>query len=221
MKVTILLPTMNEEKTVGKTLESIPKRKGLLYEKIIVDTNSTDNTIKIAMKYGCKIINESRKGYGRAYKTGLQKSTGEIIVCADADNTYPMEEIPRIITMMQNEGLDFITCSRFPDMDKGAMAKINYVGNIGLTFICNLLFNTKFKDTQGGMWFIRKKILPYMKLNEDDMEFSTEIKLEAAKMGNMKEIPITFRKREGEAKQKISNGFKILKFMLKRRFLSS
>jgi len=221
MKVTILLPTMNEEKTVGKTLESIPQTKSLTYEKVIVDTNSTDDTIKIARRYGCKIINEGRKGYGRAYKTGLQRAAGEMIVCADADNTYPLEEISRIIDMMKNDDLDFVTCSRFPNMEKGSMSKINYIGNMGLTFICNLLFNTKFKDTQSGMWFIRKKILPYMKLNEDGMEFSTEIKLEAAKMGHITEIPVVYRKREGEAKQKISNGFKILKFMLKRRFLNS
>lgn len=218
MKISVVIPTMNEEKTLGKTLDAIPSAKGIVYEKMIVDTNSKDKTREIAKKKGCKIISEPRKGYGRAYKTGLKKATGDFIVCFDADGTYPVEDIPKIAKIMEDENLDFITCSRFPKLEPDSMPALNRFGNWGLTLACNILFGTRFMDTQSGMWMIRKKLLPKLVLKEDGMELSTEIKLEGVKSKNWKEIPIVYRKRDGETKQRISNGVKILKFMLRRRF---
>ena len=162
VKVSVVIPTMNEEKTIGITLKSIPKSKGITYEKIIVDTDSRDKTIEIAKKYKCRIINEPRRGYGRAYKTGIPKANGEIIVCMDGDYTYPENDIPKLIKIMKEKNLNFITCSRFPKLDKDSMPKLNYFGNKFLTLLCNFLFNTKFKDTQSGMWLLKRNILPHL-----------------------------------------------------------
>jgi len=77
LKVTVILPTINEEKGVGITIDSINKEyfkeKKWELELLIVDGNSKDKTQEIAKSKGAKIIVEKRKGYGRAYKTGMPK----------------------------------------------------------------------------------------------------------------------------------------------------
>jgi len=81
MKVSIVLPTLNEEEGIGDTIDSIKKeefeKRGWDLEIVVVDGNSTDRTREIAKAKGAKIIIEPRKGYGRAYKTGLKEVTGD------------------------------------------------------------------------------------------------------------------------------------------------
>ncbi|MEM0334446.1 MAG: glycosyltransferase family 2 protein, partial [Thermoplasmata archaeon] len=92
LRLSIVIPTMNEEKSIGKVIERIKNSVKYDYEIIIVDS-STDNTPLIAESMGARVIKEKRKGYGRAYKTGFLNATGNIIATMDGDNTYPPEEI--------------------------------------------------------------------------------------------------------------------------------
>ena len=97
MKVSIVLPALNEEKGIGVTLDHIQKnefsKKKWDLEILVVDGGSTDKTPHIVTEKGGIVIKEPRKGYGRAYKTGFTKATGDIIVTGDADATYPFDEI--------------------------------------------------------------------------------------------------------------------------------
>ena len=101
MKISIVIPTLNEEEGIGATIDSIKKeefeKRGWDYEIIIVDGNSKDKTREIASNKGAKIIIEPRKGYGRAYKTGFSMADGDIIVTGDADGTYPFDEVHKYI----------------------------------------------------------------------------------------------------------------------------
>ena len=106
MRITVIIPTMNEEAGIGGVIESV--RKALdgtefSYDVMIVDTNSKDRTKEIAKEKGAVVIEEPRRGYGRAYKTGFEKAEGDIIATLDADCTYPAEEIPRLTRMLQTE----------------------------------------------------------------------------------------------------------------------
>ena len=77
MKVSIIIPTMNEEESIGEvmdTINKVMKEGNLEYEVLVVDTNSKDRTREIASEKGAKIIDEPRRGYGRAYKTGFENS---------------------------------------------------------------------------------------------------------------------------------------------------
>src|SRR5512135_2442735 len=109
MKITILMPALNEEESVGRTITSIPKDKladlGLDTEVIIVDGGSTDKTVEKAKALGAKVI-VTRKGYGRQYRAGFMMAEGEIIGTADSDCSYPMEEFPRLINILLTEDLD-------------------------------------------------------------------------------------------------------------------
>ncbi|MDI6708596.1 MAG: glycosyltransferase family 2 protein [Candidatus Thermoplasmatota archaeon] len=197
MKISVIIPTINEEDSIGQVIDEIP----LDAEIIVVDSNSKDRTVEIARSKGAKVLNEPRLGYGRAYKTGFENATGEIIVALDGDLTYPAYKIKDFIDLLEKENLDFITCDRITNLGKGVMSRKHRFGNFVLNLCTRLLFRIKIKDTQSGMWIFRKEILPKLKLTSDEMAFSEELKIEAWRKGfKCKEVPIEYRVRKGEAK---------------------
>jgi glycosyltransferase involved in cell wall biosynthesis len=223
VKVSIIIPTMNEEASIGEVMDSVNQAMAELeggYEVLVVDTNSKDRTCEIAKEKGARIIDEPRRGYGRAYKTGFEKAQGEVLATLDADCTYPAEDIPKLVKMLESENLDFITTDRLSKMEKGVMSTQHRFGNWVLKFTTNLLFSMHIKDSQSGMWVFRKKILDRIDLTSDGMPLSEEIKIEAWREGlSAKEIPIVYRIRKGEKKlQSWNDGFRNLKFLFRKRF---
>lgn len=218
--VTVVIPTINEEAGIGLVLDSIPKDTNLRIEVLIIDTDSTDRTKAIAISRGARVINESRRGYGRAYKTGFEFANGDIIVTLDADCTYPAEEIPRLVKLLRDEKLDFINCDRLSKMEPGAMSSKHKFGNWVLSTTMNLFFRTGLKDSQTGMWVFKRSILEKIELESDGMPMSEEIKIEAVKKGfKVKEVPVVYRPRKGEVKLRSwSDGNKNLKFLFHKKF---
>jgi glycosyltransferase involved in cell wall biosynthesis len=212
---------MNEEKSIGEVMDSVYSAMSTSpysYEVLIVDL-SQDRTREIAASKGAKVIDEPRKGYGRAYKSGFEAATGEIIATLDADCTYPAEDIPKLADMLQSEKLDFITTDRFAAMEEGAMSGMHRFGNKLLTLTSRVLFNVKFHDSQSGMWVFRREALSGLELIDDGMPFSEEIKIEAFRKLRAKEVPIVYRKRVGEVKlSSWKDGWKNFKFLWKKRF---
>lgn len=206
MKITVLMPTLNEEESIGKTISSIPKDKltgmGFEIEIIIVDGGSTDNTVELAKALGANVI-ITEKGYGHQYRAGFEIANGEIIGTADSDCSYPMEEIPVLINTLLTENLDFISTNRFAFMDKDSMASLNKFGNRFLTFFTNMLFNYNLQDSQSGMWIFRKSILEQIKLTGNGMSLSEEIKIRAFGKFKAREIDSRYRKRIGKVKLRI------------------
>ena len=219
-KVTVIIPTLNEEESIGQTLDEIPKDFADL-EIMIVDGLSKDRTIEIAKKKGARIVMEKRKGYGRAYKTGFKKAKGDIIVTLDGDTTYPADDIPRVVRMLLDEDLDFITCDRLSTLRKDAMNKKHRLGNWVLAKTTNILFGLKLKDSQTGMWVFRREILDKINLTSDGMPLSEEIKIEVFKNKEIKaiEIPVEYRIRIGDIKLDTwGDGWGNWKFLFKKRF---
>lgn len=219
--VTVIIPTINEEAGIGLVIDSIPKTPGLRMEVLVIDTDSADRTKQIAREKGARVINESRRGYGRAYKTGFENALGGIIVTLDADCTYPAEEIPALVKLLRDEKLDFITGDRLAMMEKGAMSSKHRFGNWVLSTTMNLFFGTGLRDSQSGMWVFRREILPRLELTSDGMPLSEEIKIEAVRKGfRVKEVPIAYRPRKGEVKLRSwSDGTKNLRFLFRKKFL--
>jgi len=213
---------MNEEKSIGAVLDDINRSMSASkyeYEAIIVDTNSKDRTREIALSKGAKVVEEPRRGYGRAYKSGFAAANGEIIATMDADCTYPAEDIPELCDTLFEEDLDFISTDRFANMEEGAMSGMHRFGNKVLTTTSRLLFNVKYNDSQSGMWIFRRSILGELNVEDDGMPFSEEIKIEAFRKVRSKEVPIVYRKRVGEVKlSSWKDGWKNFKFLWKKRF---
>ena len=189
----------------------------------IDDAKEMMKAIEKAQKKGAKVIIESRKGYGRAYKTGLKEADGDIIVTGDADGTYPFDKVHEYIDLMLKENLDFITTNRFAGLSKKAMSFKHKIGNLILSLTLRLLYGINIKDSQSGMWIIRKKALEKIKPLEefhDGMPFSEEIKIEMFinKKIKSKEIPSCLYRRKGVAKlQSWKDGWRNLRFLIKYR----
>ncbi|HVO77792.1 MAG TPA: glycosyltransferase family 2 protein [Methanomassiliicoccales archaeon] len=225
LKVSIVIPTMNEEESIGRVLDQIHEvmaSSDMQYDVSIVDTNSKDRTREIAASKGAIVIDEPRRGYGRAYKTGFEKASGDVIATLDADCTYPAEDIPRLVKMLHEEKLEFITTNRLAHMEKGAMTLKHKVGNTVLNVTTRLLFRVKIKDSQSGMWIFRKEAYGKVDVTDDGMPFSEELKIEAFRKLRAKEVPITYRRRVGEVKlSSWEDGWKNEKFLWKKRFRGS
>jgi len=223
----VILPTINEEEGIGRTIDSINnnyfKKKKWNLEIIVVDGDSKDKTQEIAKSKGAKVIIEKRKGYGRAYKTGMSRATGDIIVTGDADATYPFDKIHEYIQLLIDKDLDFITTNRFAKLKHGSMSVKHYFGNFILATTLKILFLNNIRDSQSGMWIFKKKnfkkVQPLEDFN-DGMPFSEEIKIEMFSNKNIKceEIPSSLSPRKGKVKlQSFSDGFKNLKFLFLKR----
>jgi hypothetical protein len=197
------MPALNEEESVGQTISMIPveqiRERGMDPEILIIDGGSTDKTIETARSTGAKVIS-TEKGYGRQYIKGFNIAEGEIFVTADSDCSYPMEEIPELISILIAENLDFISTNRFAGMESDSMLPLNKFGNRVLTFFTNLLFGFGLKDSQSGMWIFRREILPSLKLSGNGMSLSQEIKIKAFGRFRSREINSTYRKRVGTVK---------------------
>jgi hypothetical protein len=192
-------------------------------EILIVDGDSKDKTREIASSKGAQVILEKRKGYGRAYKTGLAQATGDIIVTGDADATYPFDTIHEYIQLLLDSHLDFITTDRFAGLKHGSMSLKHRFGNLTLAWTLRILYLVNIRDSQSGMWIFKRdalsKIQPLETFN-DGMPFSEEIKIEmfTNKHIKVKEIPSTLYPREGQVKlESFKDGIKNLKYLFKKR----
>lgn len=221
-KISIVIPALNEEEAITGTIQAIPKDKleamGYEAQILVVDNGSNDRTGELASQAGAEVVFEPERGYGRAYKTGFAHARGDIIATADADLTYPVEDIPKLVQTLEQDELDFITTNRYAYMRDGAMSPMHRVGNAILNLTTRLLFSADIRDSQSGMWVFKKKLLDEMKLRYDTMALSEELKLEAVYFikANWKEVPIEYRARVGEVKLRswrdgLGNLFRLIK----------
>lgn len=221
MQITILMPSLNEEASIQKTIESIPleqlSSRGHCGEILLVDGGSTDRTVDIARHMGVKVM-QSPRGYGRQYRFGFENAAGDIIVTGDSDNSYPMHEIPDLVSILLEEKLDFISTNRFSRMTPGSMRMVNHAGNRMLTMATNILFSLNLKDSQSGMWIFRREILKKITLKSNGMPLSQEIKIEAHRKLKAREVDSSYQVRIGTPKLRvIRDGWENLSHLLKKR----
>ena len=227
MKVSFVIPALNEEGVVGKTIRSIPVKEieeaGYTVEIIVVNNNSTDNTAQEASDAGATVFLEEKRGYGNAYLRGFKEATGDIIIMGDADGTYPLEQSMDFINYLVDDNCDFVIGSRFDGtIEDGAMPALHqYIGNPLLTKMLNILFHSDYSDTHCGMRAFTREALDKMDLKAPGMEFAIEMVIEASEKNlKIKEVPILYRKRGGgEAKlNSFGDGWRHIKYMLQRKF---
>lgn len=222
MKISIVIPALNEEGIVGKTVKSVPldilKENGLETEIVVVDNASTDKTAEEAREAGARVVFGEKRGYGNAYLKGFSEAEGDIIVMGDADGTYPFEITYDFIQPILRGEADFVMGSRLKgDIKPGAMPALHkYIGNPFLTWILNVLFHAGISDSHCGMRAIKKETIKELELKSGGMEFASEMVIEAARKNvKIAEIPINYYPREGESKlSSFADGWRHLRFMM-------
>src|SRR6202171_645400 len=217
--ITVIIPCLNEEQGIEKVLRAMPE---FVDEVIVVDNNSTDRTSEVAASLGAKVIREEVRGYGRSYKRGFAQATGDLIITLDGDHSYPVDALSYLIEAFLHLEVDFLNASRFPVRDAHAMSFKHKFGNLVLSLAMTMLFFRWVRDSQSGMWVLRRSIIKEMKLESDGMAFSEEIKIEALRNPRIRfgEISIQYSSRLGEKKlNPWRDGIRNLTFLAKKRFL--
>jgi len=219
-KITVIIPCLNEEQGIEKVLRRMPE---FVDQVIVVDNGSTDRTSEVATSLGAEVIREPVRGYGRSYKKGFSNARGDIIVTLDGDHSYPPDAISYLLEAFLHLEVDFLNASRFPVRDRKAMSFKHKFGNWVLSLAMSLLFFRWVRDSQSGMWVLRRSILNGMSLESDGMSFSEEIKIEALRNRKIRfaEISIQYSSRLGEVKlNPWRDGMYNLFFLAKKRFRS-
>ena len=224
-RVSIILPTLNEEATVGKVIDEIQQQalaqKGYDVSILVVDGNSQDMTREIAKEKGADVIIEPGKGKGRAMQTAFQAADADFVFMVDADYTYPATYIPEMLDLLQ-DGSNVVIGSRLKGkIEKGAMGRLNIIGNHLLTLMANTLYRGKTSDLCTGLWGLRREILKDLKLSANGFDFEADLFIQISSRGNyITHVPIIYRRRPTKQKlHSLRDGFKIGCKLIKNRFI--
>jgi glycosyltransferase involved in cell wall biosynthesis len=189
MSVTAVIPTLNEAANLPHVFARIPD---CVDELIIVDGNSTDDTVGVAraLRPDARIVLQNRRGKGNALACGFAAATGDIIVMLDADGSTDPAEIPVFLAPLVG-GADFVKGSRY--LEGGGSEDITPLrssGNRLLGAAVNLLFGTNYTDLCYGYNAFWRDCLPYFQITCDGFEVETVINVRAAKAGlEIVEVP--------------------------------
>lgn len=223
----VIIPAFNEEKSIGKVIQEIPKT---VTEIIVVNNNSTDNTGKVAFENGATVLDESRKGYGYACLKGMdyiskQKTKPDIIVFLDGDYSDYPEELLKIITPIHKGNFDFVIGARVAGLrENGSMTPQQIFGNKLATLLMRLFFNSKFTDL-GPFRAIKYETL--LRLNMEDKTYGWTVEMQLKVLRKQipyTEIPVRYRNRIGVSKVSgtvngtIMAGIKIIGWIFKYAF---
>lgn len=218
--VSVVMPTRNEEAAIAECIDrarQAVERLGMTAE-IIVSDSSTDDTPALAESNGAIVVHPSELGYGAAYRHGFSHARGEYIVMGDADMTYDFTELPRLMEPILADEADFVMGSRLRgEIRPGAMPPLHkYIGNPLLTSLLNRFYNSDVSDAHSGFRVLTREALETLDVGSQGMEFASEMVMDASAKGlRIREIPITYHPRVGDAKlESFSDGWRHVKFML-------
>ncbi len=196
-KISIIIPTLNEEESIAKVICSIPEEIKKKSEVIVVDS-SKDMTPIIAEKLGAKVLKCKKIGKGYAMKLGAKTAKGEILIFLDGDGTDPPSYIPKLLKKL--EKYDLVLGSR----NLRKKSKYNYYKLIFLTYIIFMknfykILGFNFKgDPLAGFRAIRKEKWEELNLKSNDFLIETEMNIKALEKGfKVSEVAIPILPRGG------------------------
>jgi glycosyltransferase involved in cell wall biosynthesis len=223
MELTILMPCLNEEKTIGTCIRKAQKfieENNIEGEILIADNGSTDNSIKIAKDNGARVVNIKKKGYGNALRYGSKEAKGIYTIMGDADDSYNFAELEDFIKYLR-EGYDFVIGNRFKaNLEKGAMPLLNrYIGTPIISFIGRIRSKTKIGDFNCGLRGYNTEKINNLNCVCEGMEYATEMVVMAELRNlNITNVPVNLKK-DGRINQKthlrtFRDGFRHLCYMI-------
>jgi len=226
-KIKVIIPAYNEQDSIASVIKDIPKN---VDEIIVINNNSTDNTVKHAEQAGAMVLTETNKGYGYACLKGMhyiatQETKPDIIVFLDGDYSDYPEELTKIVAPILNDNIDFVIGSRVKRLrEGGSMTPQQVFGNWLATFLMGLFFGAKFTDL-GPFRAIKYEKLLEMNMQDKTYGWTVEMQLKALKQKlSYTEVPVRYKQRigvskvSGTVKGTIFAGFKILGWIFKYSF---
>ncbi len=187
IELSIVLPALNEEKTVGTCVRKARRfleQHGVRGEIIVADNGSADRTAEIARLEGARVVAVPQKGYGNALRGGFAAARGRYILMADADDSYDLENLLPFLEKLR-AGYDLVMGNRFKGgILPGAMPwHHRYIGNPVLSFIGKLFFRAAVNDFHCGIRAFTRQAVERMNLQTTGMELASEIVIKASILG--------------------------------------
>jgi glycosyltransferase involved in cell wall biosynthesis len=189
VRVSIVIPCYNEEKTVEALVDAVCASEIADKEIVLVDDASTDATweivsTKLSGRIDRLLRHERNRGKGAALRTGFAAATGDVVLVQDADLEYDPREYPRLLQPIFEDRADVVFGSRFAG---GQSHRVLYfwhsVMNKLLTLISNILTNLNLTDMEVCYKAFRRDVLARIQLEEDRFGFEPEVTAKVAKLG--------------------------------------
>ena len=207
-EVCILIPTLNEEESIGEVISEFKK---LGFTNIfVIDGHSTDATREIAEREGARVVVQKGKGKGTAVRQAFDLIEDDVIVMIDGDGTYSPAEVSTLLAPILNGEADHVIGNRFGF--GGSFSPLHRFGNWALNKVFWLGYGIKLHDILSGYRALTKDCVSKLDLEKTGFEIEAEMAIKSVKQGiRMKEVPISYQKRKGKAKlNTFRDGFKIL-----------
>lgn len=198
VEVTVLMPCLNEAKTVGKCVEAaldFLQSAGIEGEILVADNGSSDGSRDVAAAAGARVVPVLERGYGAALKGGIQAARGTYVIMGDADLSYDFANLAGFVERLRG-GADLVMGNRFAGgIAPGAMPALHrYLGNPVLSFVGRLFFRTRIRDFHCGLRGFSREAIARLGLVTPGMEFASEMVAKAALAGlRIEEVPTTLR----------------------------
>jgi glycosyltransferase involved in cell wall biosynthesis len=194
MRVTLIIPALNEAACLGPLLAEIPA--GLIQQLIVVDNGSTDATAAVAAKAGAHVVVEPQRGYGFACAAGVRAATGDLIAFMDGDGSFVPAELAALLAPLYADEADFVLGTRTQGgMVPGSMPPHQRFGNWLVARLIYMLYHVQLSDL-GPFRVIRRDLLDSLDVRERTYGWPVEMMIKAArKHARMIEVPVRYRPR--------------------------
>lgn len=199
----LIIPALNEADSIGVQLRQLPP---LFAQVVVVDNGSEDATGEVAGAAGAQVVQEPRRGYGRACLAGIAALRSEItaVVFMDADLSDDPADAGRLTETLVAGGWDLVIGSRvLGNPEPGSLTPVQRFGNWLTTRLIRWIWKVPFTDL-GPLRIVRRDTLRRLDLRDGDFGWNVEMQVKAARLGfRMTEIPVSYRRRKF-GKSKIS-----------------
>jgi dolichol-phosphate mannosyltransferase len=194
-EVCILIPTLNEDLTIG---EIVREFRELGYSHILViDGNSTDNTVKISRESGANVSSQSGKGKGNAIIEAFAIIEQPYILMLDGDGTYSPKDAEKMLTPLFS-GFDQVIGDRLINAEEGAFSRLNLFGNHMVNLLFKVAHSRDLHDILSGYRGFTRSAIHQMNLKQKGFEIETEISVESVRNGQrVMVVPVRYSRRPG------------------------